>query len=75
MRYWKGGKIFRAEGEELDGPATEDEALVPRFEGVWRNRLNCFRDEAHDIVGVVVELARFRTGKDREGCLVYLYVY
>ena len=75
MRYWKVGKVFRAEGEELDGPATENEALGPRFEGVRRNGLNCLRDEAHDVVSVVVELTSVRIGKGREGCCVYLYVY
>lgn len=75
MRYWKVGEVFRAEGEELEGPTPEDEALVPRFEGVRQNGMNCFRDEAHDVFGVVVELGNFRTGKGREGCFLYLYVY
>lgn len=56
MRYGKGGKVFRAEREELDGPAAEDEALIPGFEGIWGNGSNGFRDEAHDLVGVIVEL-------------------
>lgn len=56
MRDGEGGEVFCAEGEELDGPAAEDQALVPRFERVWGDGLNGFRDEAHDVVGVVVEL-------------------
>ena len=56
VRDGEGGEVFCAEGEELDGPAAEDQALVPRFERVWGGGLNGFRDEAHDVVGVVVEL-------------------
>ena len=53
---WEGGEVAGAEGEELDGPAAEDQALVPRFEGVWGDGVNRFCDEAHDVFGVVVEL-------------------
>ena len=54
--YGEGGKVFRAERQELDGPAPEDYALIPGFEGIGGNGLYGFRDEAHDFVGVVVEL-------------------
>ena len=57
MRDGKGGEVFRTEREELDGPAPEDQALIPGFEGIGGDGSNGFRDEAHDVIGVVVELA------------------
>lgn len=56
MRYGKGGEVFCAEREELDGPAPKDKTLIPGLEGIWGHGSNGFRDEAHDVVGVVVEL-------------------
>ena len=61
------GEVFRAQREELDGPAAEDQALVPGFEGVRGDGLDGFGDEAHDVVGVVVELGlSFRSDGDRD---------
>lgn len=59
MRYWEGGEVFRAEREELEGPAAEDQALVPGSEGIGGDGSDGFGDEAHDVVGIVVELAGF----------------
>ena len=56
MRYGEGWEVLRAEREELDGPTPEDKALIPGLERIWGDRLNGFCDEAHDVVGVVVEL-------------------
>ena len=57
MRYGEGWEVLRAEREELDGPAPEDKALIPGLERIRGNGLNGFCDEAHDVAGVVVELA------------------
>lgn len=56
VRYGIGGEVFRAEREEFEGPAAEDQALVPGFEGTWGDRLYGFGNEAHDVVGVIIEL-------------------
>ena len=66
MGYGKRGEILRAEREILDGPAAEDYALVPRSDGIWGHGLNGFCDEAHDLVGVVIELKSFRSGQSRD---------
>ena len=57
MRYGEGWEVLGAEREELDGPAPEDEALIPGLEGIRGDGSNGFCDEAHDVTGVVVELA------------------
>ena len=59
VRDGEGGQVFGAEGEVLDGPAAEDDALVPGFEGIRRHGSDGFGDEAHHFVGVVVELYGF----------------
>ena len=56
MRYGKGGEVFRAEREEFDGPAAEDQTVMPRFERVCGDGLDGLCDQPHDVVGVVVEL-------------------
>lgn len=56
VRYGIGGEVFRAEREEFEGPAADDQALVPGFEGTWGDRLYGFGNEAHDVVGVIIEL-------------------
>lgn len=59
MRYGIGGEVFGAERDELEGPAAEDQALVPGFEGTWADGVYGFGKEAHDVVGVIVELKGF----------------
>lgn len=59
MRYGITGEVFRAEREEFESPAAEDQALIPGFEGVWGDGLYAFSNEAHDVVGVIIELKGF----------------
>ena len=56
MRYGEGGEVFRAEREKLEGPAAENQALIPGFERTWGDGLNGFCNEAHDVVGIIIEL-------------------
>ena len=56
VRYGERGEGFGAKREIFDGPAAENYALVPWFEGVRMHGLNGLCDEAHYFVGVVVEL-------------------
>ena len=56
VRDGVGGQVVRAEGQVLDGPAAEDDALVPGFGGGGGYGTDGFGDEAHDGFGVVVEL-------------------
>ena len=55
--YGEGGEVFGAKREVFDGPAAEDQALIPWFQRVWGYGSNGFCDEAHDVVGVIIELA------------------
>ena len=74
--YREGREVLRAEREEFDRPATEDYSLIPRFK-VWGDGLDGFRDETHDLVGVVVELERknhFRSSQSGNGDLTYFDV-
>ena len=43
---------------ETYGPNAEDDALVPGFAWVRGDLVDCFGNEAHDIVRVVVHLGR-----------------
>ena len=56
MSYWEVRQIFRAEREVFCGPTAEDDALGPPSCGVGRYGLDGFGNEAHDGVGIVVEL-------------------
>lgn len=58
MGYGKGGQVFGAEREKFGGPAPEHQALIPGAVGIWAHGSNGLRDEAHDVIGVVVELAK-----------------
>ena len=54
--YREGGEVFGAKREVSDGPAAEDQALIPWFQRVWGYGSNGFRNEAHDFVGVIIKL-------------------
>lgn len=56
VRDGEGREVVRAKGEELGGPAAEDDALGPGLRGVGRDVLDGLGDQSHYVVRVVVDL-------------------
>jgi hypothetical protein len=59
VRDWKAWEVFVAEWYVFCCPTSKNDAGIPGTLLDWSYTLNGLSDQAHDIVGVVVELFGF----------------